>query len=54
VQAYNITQVSLRQSIVPPRLQARMNATVRFLVWGRRAVRQMGEVQRCDEHWPST
>ncbi len=33
-QVYNITQVSLRQSIVPRRLQGRMNATVRFLVWG--------------------
>jgi MFS family permease len=31
---YNITQVSLRQSICPPRLQGRMNATMRFLVWG--------------------
>lgn len=32
--AYNITQVSLRQAITPPRLQGRMNATMRFLVWG--------------------
>lgn len=31
---YNITQVSLRQSITPLRLQGRMNATMRFLVWG--------------------
>jgi MFS family permease len=31
---YNITQVSLRQSIVPLRLQGRMNASMRFLVWG--------------------
>ena len=31
---YNITQVSLRQSITPQRLQGRMNATMRFLVWG--------------------
>ncbi len=31
---YNITQVSLRQAITPQRLQGRMNATVRFLVWG--------------------
>jgi hypothetical protein len=29
-----VTQVSLRQKIVPDRLQGRMNATVRFLVWG--------------------
>lgn len=31
---YNVTQVSLRQSITPHRLQGRMNATMRFLVWG--------------------
>jgi len=31
---YNITQVSLRQSICPHRLQGRMNATMRFMVWG--------------------
>ena len=31
---YNINQVSLRQAIVPDSLQGRMNATMRFLVWG--------------------
>src|SRR6266699_1507449 len=31
---YNINQVSLRQSLVPLRLQGRLNATMRFLVWG--------------------
>jgi MFS family permease len=31
---YNINQVSLRQAIVAERLQGRMNATMRFLVWG--------------------
>ncbi|HEV7679656.1 MAG TPA: MFS transporter [Candidatus Dormibacteraeota bacterium] len=31
---YNITQVSLRQAIAPRRIQGRMNATMRFLVWG--------------------
>lgn len=31
---YNINQVSLRQAITPMRLQGRMNATMRFLVWG--------------------
>ena len=31
---YNIQQVSLRQAICPPRLQGRMNASMRFLVWG--------------------
>lgn len=32
--AYNINQVSLRQAICPPYLQGRMNASVRFMVWG--------------------
>ncbi len=32
--AYNITQVSLRQSITPERLQGRMNASMRWIVWG--------------------
>jgi MFS family permease len=31
---YNITQVSLRQAITPHRIQGRMNAVMRFLVWG--------------------
>jgi MFS family permease len=31
---YNITQVSLRQTITPERMLGRMNATMRFLVWG--------------------
>jgi MFS family permease len=31
---YNINQVSLRQAITPDRLQGRMNATMRFVVWG--------------------
>ncbi|MGD0175524.1 MAG: MFS transporter [Candidatus Bathyarchaeia archaeon] len=31
---YNITQISLRQAIVPDRLQGRMNATMRAIVWG--------------------
>jgi len=34
VVVYNVNQVSLRQAIVPLRLQGRMNATMRFLVWG--------------------
>jgi MFS family permease len=34
VQIYNINQVSLRQAITPHHLQGRMNATMRFLVWG--------------------
>ena len=31
---YNINQVSLRQVITPNRLQGRMNATMRTIVWG--------------------
>jgi MFS family permease len=31
---YNISQVSLRQAITPSSLQGRMNATMRFIVWG--------------------
>src|SRR5262249_52695638 len=30
----NITQVSLLQAITPDRLQGRMNATMRWIVWG--------------------
>jgi MFS family permease len=32
--AWNITQVSLRQAITPLRMQGKMNATMRFIVWG--------------------
>jgi MFS family permease len=31
---YNVNQVSLRQAITPARLHGRMNATMRFMVWG--------------------
>jgi MFS family permease len=31
---YNINQVSLRQAITPEAMQGRMNATMRFVVWG--------------------
>ncbi len=31
---YNVTQVSFRQGLCPERLLGRMNATIRFLVWG--------------------
>ena len=34
VVVYNINQVSLRQSIVPRNIQGRMNATMRWIVWG--------------------
>ena len=32
--AWNINQVSLRQAITPQRMQGKMNATMRFIVWG--------------------
>ena len=31
---YNVAQVSLRQAITPARMQGRMNATMRLIVWG--------------------
>jgi MFS family permease len=31
---YNITQASFRQGLCPPTMLGRMNATIRFLVWG--------------------
>jgi len=31
---WNINQVSLRQAITAPRMQGKMNATMRFIVWG--------------------
>ncbi|MEU4245218.1 MFS transporter [Actinoplanes sp. NPDC026619] len=34
VSVNNITQVSFRQGLTPPPLLGRMNATMRFLVWG--------------------
>jgi MFS family permease len=34
ISIYNITQVSFRQNLCPERLLGRMNATMRFLVWG--------------------
>jgi MFS family permease len=34
VLTYNITQVTARQRLCPPRLLGRMNATIRFFIWG--------------------
>ena len=34
VLVYNIAQVSFRQRICPPALLGRMNASIRFIVWG--------------------
>ncbi len=31
---WNVNQVSLRQAITPTRMQGRMNASMRFIVWG--------------------
>jgi predicted MFS family arabinose efflux permease len=31
---YNVGQVSYRQAITPLTMQGRMNATMRFIVWG--------------------
>lgn len=31
---FNVTQVSLRQTVTPARMQGRMTATMRFLLWG--------------------
>lgn len=31
---YNVAQVSFRQMLCPPRLLGRMNATLRFMMWG--------------------
>jgi len=38
VVVYNITQVSYRQRVCPPALLGRMNASVRFIVWGTQPV----------------
>lgn len=35
---YNVTQVSFRQRLTPDRMLGRMNATMRFLVWGTQPV----------------
>ncbi len=34
VVVYNVAQVSFRQRLCPPALLGRMNASIRFLVWG--------------------
>jgi MFS family permease len=34
VLVYNITQVTMRQRLTPPKLLGRMNASIRFVVWG--------------------
>jgi MFS family permease len=34
VVVYNVNQVSFRQAICPERMQGRMNAVMRFMVWG--------------------
>lgn len=39
---YNITQVTFRQRITPPRLLGRMNASIRFCVWGVMPIAALG------------
>jgi MFS family permease len=34
VLVYNVLQVTMRQRVCPPRLLGRMNASIRFAVWG--------------------
>ena len=34
IPAYNVTQLSLRQRLVPPEMLGRMNATMKTIVWG--------------------
>jgi MFS family permease len=34
ISVFNINQISLRQAVTPDRMQGRMNATMRFLIWG--------------------
>lgn len=34
VLVYNILQLTMRQRVCPPRLLGRMNASIRFAVWG--------------------
>jgi MFS family permease len=31
---YNVNQITLRQTVTPPAMQGRMNATIRVLIWG--------------------
>jgi hypothetical protein len=31
---YNVAQISYRQAVCPPQLMGRMNAAVRWIVWG--------------------
>ena len=38
VVVYDVNQLSLRQSLTPDRMQGRVNATFRFLVWGMRPI----------------
>jgi MFS family permease len=34
IAVFNVNQVSLRQAVTPDRLLGRMNATIRFVIWG--------------------
>ena len=39
---YNVSQVSLRQSVTPSRLQGRMTATMRTVFWGAKPIANVG------------
>jgi MFS family permease len=34
ISVYNVNQITLRQTVTPDAFQGRMNATIRFLIWG--------------------
>ncbi|GHF67709.1 MFS transporter [Kitasatospora xanthocidica] len=52
--AYNVAQVSFRQSVCPPELLGRMNATMRFLVWGTLPIGALGGGIVADSAGPRT
>ncbi|MFF7994386.1 MFS transporter [Kitasatospora xanthocidica] len=52
--AYNVAQVSFRQSVCPPALLGRMNATMRFLVWGTLPIGALGGGIVADAAGPRT
>ncbi|MFJ9846537.1 MFS transporter [Kitasatospora sp. NPDC101155] len=52
--AYNVAQVSFRQSVCPPELLGRMNATMRFLVWGTMPLGALGGGLVADWSGPRT
>ena len=47
---YNVAQVSYRQAICPPRLLGRMNAAIRWVVWGTIPLGACSAA--CSARWP--